>query len=379
MSLQNSRQISDVKVMLKTGVDGIGIASIEKTSTQGLVDTYTITYDDGTKTTFDVTNGSGISSIAKTGTSGVVDTYTITFDNGNTFTFTVTNGSSIADIQKTGTVGLVDTYTITLTNGETYTFEVTNGSGNSGSKINFVTFLNRLFNTTLTLKKGNTVLSEQQIDSTGHATFRNIEETGTLTLVGQFAERGYTYELERDFATPYYGSYDDDFNIPVTITSNSDALVQAYLSRKQSSPSDPGYMAQIKNADLSSPLVLNAVEPASYRLICSLIQWDESQQEYVTYYTICQEDFELESYSDTYSKEIKLGVINVTFADDSYIGSLLVVGGSDEYWQRINSRTEKVYVKSASTYTLRAAVAGAPTITVTVADLDTPVSVNYPS
>ncbi len=36
---------------------GNGIASIEKTSTDGLVDTYTITYTDGTTSTFTVTNG----------------------------------------------------------------------------------------------------------------------------------------------------------------------------------------------------------------------------------------------------------------------------------------------------------------------------------
>ena len=37
--------------------------------------------------------GVGISSIAKTGTSGLVDTYKITLTNGNTATFTVTNGA----------------------------------------------------------------------------------------------------------------------------------------------------------------------------------------------------------------------------------------------------------------------------------------------
>ena len=36
--------------------------------------------------------GNGIASIAKTGTSGLVDTYTITYTNGDTDTFTVTNG-----------------------------------------------------------------------------------------------------------------------------------------------------------------------------------------------------------------------------------------------------------------------------------------------
>ena len=40
-----------------TGATGNGIASIVKTSTSGLVDTYTITFTNGTSTTFQVTNG----------------------------------------------------------------------------------------------------------------------------------------------------------------------------------------------------------------------------------------------------------------------------------------------------------------------------------
>lgn len=40
-----------------TGATGNGIYSIVKTGTSGLVDTYTITFTDGTTTTFDVTNG----------------------------------------------------------------------------------------------------------------------------------------------------------------------------------------------------------------------------------------------------------------------------------------------------------------------------------
>jgi O-antigen/teichoic acid export membrane protein len=39
------------------GADGNGITDISKTSTSGLVDTYTITFDDGGTETFDVTNG----------------------------------------------------------------------------------------------------------------------------------------------------------------------------------------------------------------------------------------------------------------------------------------------------------------------------------
>ena len=100
MSLQNSHQISDVKVLLKKGADGTGIADIELT-----------------------------------GQSLNVDTYTITLTNGDKYTFTVTNGTSIASIEKTSTVGNVDTYTITLTDGSTSTFTVTNAYGATASSI----------------------------------------------------------------------------------------------------------------------------------------------------------------------------------------------------------------------------------------------------
>jgi len=81
-----------VKVTLLKGEAGNNIQSVDKTSTSGLVDTYTITLTDGTTTTFQVTNGSSIQSIEKTNTQGLVDTYTVTLTNGNTSTFTVTNG-----------------------------------------------------------------------------------------------------------------------------------------------------------------------------------------------------------------------------------------------------------------------------------------------
>lgn len=71
--------------------------------------------------------GNGIASIEKTNTNVLVDTYTITYTNGNTTTFTVTNAKSIVSIAKTSTAGLVDTYTITYNDGTTSTFEITNG------------------------------------------------------------------------------------------------------------------------------------------------------------------------------------------------------------------------------------------------------------
>jgi hypothetical protein len=129
MSLQNSTKIEQVKVCLVKGADGSGIASIEKTGTSGLVDTYTITLDDGAKFTFTVTNGSNIASIEKTSTSGLTDTYTVTLTDGTTTTFEVTNGRGIVSIAKTSSAGLVDTYTITYNDGTTSTFDVTNSNG----------------------------------------------------------------------------------------------------------------------------------------------------------------------------------------------------------------------------------------------------------
>lgn len=100
------------------GLDGVGITSIEKTATAGLVDTYTITYTDGDTDTFTVTNGAqgepgedgddgvGITSIAKSGSVGNVDTYTITLTDGSTYNFTVTNGEGVG-VPEGGTTGQV--------------------------------------------------------------------------------------------------------------------------------------------------------------------------------------------------------------------------------------------------------------------------------
>ncbi len=132
---------------------GNGIASIEKTGTQGLVDTYTITYTDGTTTTFTVTNG-------EKGEQGIQGIQGVAGENGHTPVITIqegywyidgvnTNqpaqgiqgetGNGISDISKTKTEGLVDTYTITFTNGNTTTFTVTNGEkGDAGVSISGV-------------------------------------------------------------------------------------------------------------------------------------------------------------------------------------------------------------------------------------------------
>ena len=97
------------KTLMLKGEPGGTINKIEKTSTSGLVDTYTITYDDGETSTFEVTNGNGIVSIEHTSSSGYFDTYTITYDDGDTDTFTIKNGEDGAGYEvPTGSVVYFD-------------------------------------------------------------------------------------------------------------------------------------------------------------------------------------------------------------------------------------------------------------------------------
>lgn len=99
-----------VKTLMLKGQAGQSIKGIEKTSTSGFVDTYTITLTDGTTSTFTVTNGREISSIKKTGTKELVDTYTIKFNDGTESTFTVTNGANgeATNIQAIATTDIDD-------------------------------------------------------------------------------------------------------------------------------------------------------------------------------------------------------------------------------------------------------------------------------
>lgn len=119
-----------------TGNTGTSITNVAKISTSGLVDTYRITFSNGTNTTFQVTNGSNIETIELTSTSGLVDTYTVTMTNGATSTFQVTNGKGISSIQMVSgshAAGTSDTYRITYNDGDTFDFLVYNGANGTGA------------------------------------------------------------------------------------------------------------------------------------------------------------------------------------------------------------------------------------------------------
>lgn len=94
----------------EAGADGVGIKSITKTGTSGLVDTYTITLTDGNTSTFTVTNGANgkdgeDGADGKNGADGAKgedgkDGVSCTHSwNGTTLTITSASGTSSADLK----------------------------------------------------------------------------------------------------------------------------------------------------------------------------------------------------------------------------------------------------------------------------------------
>ena len=119
------------------GDTGNGIANLAQTSrVAGQYTVYTFTMTDGTTKSFYSYDGAGISNIERTSSAGLVDTYTITLTNGETDTFTVTNAKSItsvAMVSGTHAPGTTDTYRITFNDGDTTDFTVYNGTNGTGS------------------------------------------------------------------------------------------------------------------------------------------------------------------------------------------------------------------------------------------------------
>lgn len=70
--------------------------------------------------------GSTIVSMEKTGHAGTIDTYTITFDDGSTTDIYITNLSSVDAVELTSQTDTEDTYTVTLSDGSTQSFSVQN-------------------------------------------------------------------------------------------------------------------------------------------------------------------------------------------------------------------------------------------------------------
>ena len=81
-------------------------------------------------------SSSGISKVEKTSTSGLVDVYTIFLTNGEQYDFTVTNGKGIKQIycNNSDPNTLIDSYTIVYTDDSTSSFTIKNGAkGDQGT------------------------------------------------------------------------------------------------------------------------------------------------------------------------------------------------------------------------------------------------------
>ena len=122
-----------VSLIGDTGATGNGIASIVKTDTIGLVDTYTVTMTSGATSTFTVTNGvDGLSAYEVAANNGFVGTEAewLTSLDGidgraiTTVTFTSTTDASGLPAQSGGT----DTYTISYSDATTSTYNIYNGA-----------------------------------------------------------------------------------------------------------------------------------------------------------------------------------------------------------------------------------------------------------
>lgn len=209
-------------VMLK-GTSGTSIKNIEKTATNGNIDTYTIILTDGTRQNFNITNGIGIKGIAKTGTSGAIDTYTITLSDNSTFNFNVTNGTNIASVQKTATNNNVDTYTITLTDGKTSTFTVTNGT--SVKSVQKTASSNGIDTYTITMSDGSTFPFNvsNAVASVPSAKFSYAYTNGIIAETDTALEAG-LYLIVYRFNTY---SQTDDRNVTLSVSASDTTKIKS--------------------------------------------------------------------------------------------------------------------------------------------------------
>lgn len=157
-----------------------------------------------------IPRAAGISNIAKTSTAGLVDTYTITFENGSSTTYKVTNGRGIVSITKTATVGYTDTYTITYNDGTTSEFYVHNGKSGSGSNITVSTNDSELFGRPVTITDQYSQSVTQEFNLSGITRFDSVEFEGVVTISSS-TTGGYT--ATNTLTLTYFGNYSTQLSL----------------------------------------------------------------------------------------------------------------------------------------------------------------------
>lgn len=181
-------------------------------------------------------DGVGIASITKTGTSGLVDTYTITYTNGNSTTFTVTNGRNGTDgtdgTDGVGVVSIVQTttstesgginiITCTLTNGNVTTFEIRNGKDGGGSSITIDSSPTQ--GSTNAVSSGGVYTALQ-----GKQDTLTFDDTPTQNSNNPVKSGGVYSALQTAYSAIVEVSWDDDLQIYKSNTVRTNDLVEAY-------------------------------------------------------------------------------------------------------------------------------------------------------
>lgn len=201
-----------------TGATGNGITSITKTSTVGLVDTYTILFTDGTSTTFTVTNGQdgqGSGDMTK----AVYDAQNVVADAGGIVAYVQAHSGA-------GTLaGLTDVALSTLATGQTLVYNATTHKWENG-QISYANISGKptlgsaaAKNSTDTLSSGSTDLIESGAVHSAIQTLTNQITDKVLYLTGIACSA-----LTGDFATVSNSAITADHVVTECVFANPSAI-----------------------------------------------------------------------------------------------------------------------------------------------------------
>ncbi len=195
-----------VKITMLKGEAGNSIATITKTSTSGLVDTYTVTLTDGTQTTFQVTNGKSIDHITKTDTQGAIDTYTIYLTDGSVGgTFEVKNATGVIDENfSSSSTNAIQTATVTNVISGVENGATASKSYNAGD---FILKANKMYEVTDTVAQGDTWTVGVNLEETNIGLELKQINTSLSEIIQQISNLSAIKSIQRGTFTQNATSY----------------------------------------------------------------------------------------------------------------------------------------------------------------------------